>query len=245
MSYWGATVITSLVTTIPVIGQPILFWLCGAYTVDNPTLNRFYSLHYLLPFVLAGLSILHIAALHQYGSSNPIGINTASSVIPFSTYFGLKDLIGVLVLAMVYISLICFEPELLGHTDNLIPANPYVTPKHIQPEWYFLWFYAILRSIPSKALGVIAIALVFTSLMVLPYICLPAIGSPKYRVISERLHWFFVANLGLLTYIGACDITPTSTLAGQLCSLALFGYILVVMPLVGWFESMVYRHARS
>jgi ubiquinol-cytochrome c reductase cytochrome b subunit len=245
MSFWGATVITSLATTIPVVGKTILYWLWGGFSVDHPTLNRFYSLHYTLPFVLAGLSIFHIAALHQYGSTNPLGIYTAGSTIPFGPYFGSKDLLGVLVLLFVFAVLVFFYPEYLGHPDNLVPANPYATPHHIQPEWYFLWFYAILRSIPNKAMGVVAIGLVFATLIALPFISMPNLGSPRFRVISERFYWVFVADVGLLTYLGACEITPLTTLMGQLCSLLLFFYLLAILPFMGWLESKFYISSNS
>ena len=244
MSFWGATVITSLATTLPVVGKGILYWLWGGFSVDNPTLNRFYSLHYTLPFVLAALSLLHISALHQYGSTNPLGVHTAGSTIPFGPYYGSKDLLGVLVLFFVYAILICFYPEYLGHPDNLVPANPYATPHHIQPEWYFLWFYAVLRSIPSKALGVVAIGLVFACLMALPFMSMPSLGSPRFRLLSERAYWGLVAIVGLLTYLGACEITPLTTLMGQICSFILFAYLVVVLPLLGWFESQLYLGAK-
>ncbi len=138
MSFWGATVITSLATVIPVVGKTVLSYLWGGFSVDNPTLNRFYSLHYTFPFLLAGLSIFHIAALHQYGSTNPLGVNAHTSTIPFGTYFTSKDLLGLLIMLFVFAVLVFFYPEMLGHPDNLIPANPYSTPQHIVPEWYFL-----------------------------------------------------------------------------------------------------------
>jgi ubiquinol-cytochrome c reductase cytochrome b subunit len=234
MSFWGATVITSLATAIPVVGKHIMYWLWGGFSVDNPTLNRFYSFHYTLPFILAGLSIFHIAALHQYGSTNPLGVNSQSSTLPFGTYFGLKDLLGVLFLSLVFSMLVFFYPDLLGHPDNLIPANPYSTPQHIVPEWYFLWVYAILRSIPNKAMGVVAIALVFASLIAMPFIGL--VGG-KFRVVSEWLFWTFLADVCLLTWLGAQEITPATSLMGQICTVYLFFYLLVCQPLVGWLEA--------
>jgi ubiquinol-cytochrome c reductase cytochrome b subunit len=245
MSFWGATVITSLATTIPVVGKQIVYWLWGGFSIDHPTLNRFYSFHYTLPFILAGLSIFHIAALHQYGSTNPLGIHTAGSTIPFGPYFGPKDLLGALVLFFIFAVLIFFYPEYLGHPDNLIPANPYATPQHICPEWYFLWFYAILRSIPNKAMGIIAIGLVFASLFALPFLSMPGLGSPRFRVISERFYWVFVADIGLLTYLGACEITPITTFMGQVTSVVLFAYLLVVLPFLGWLESLFYLHSNK
>lgn len=243
MSIWGATVITSLVTVVPVVGKHILYWLWGGFSIDQPTLNRFYSLHYTLPFVLAGLSIFHIAALHQYGSSNPLGVNTQTSSVPFGQYYGTKDLLGALFLFLVFSLLIFFYPDLLGHPDNLIPANPYVTPQHIVPEWYVLWVYAILRSIPNKAMGVAAIGLVFASLIALPYLSQVNIGSPRFRILYERLYWVFVADLFLLTWVGAQEIMPATVLLGQVCSVILFIYLLVILPFLGWFESLFFLNA--
>lgn len=237
MSFWGATVITSLATVIPVVGKQIVYWLWGGFSIDHPTLNRFYSFHYTLPFILAGLSIFHIAALHQYGSTNPLGINTQGSTIPFGTYFTSKDLLGFLFLLLAFAILVFFYPEYLGHPDNLIPANPYSTPQHIVPEWYFLWVYAILRSIPNKAAGVIAIGLVFASLIALPFISVVQVGSPRFRIIYERLYWIFVADVFLLTWLGAQEIMPATVLLGQICTVIFFLYLLVILPLLGWLES--------
>ena len=237
MSFWGATVITSLATVIPVVGKQIDYWLWGGFSIDHPTLNRFYSFHYTLPFILAGLSIFHIAALHQYGSTNPLGINTQSSTIHFGTYFASKDLLALLFLLFVFSVLVFFYPEYLGHPDNLVPANPYSTPAHIVPEWYFLWVYAILRSIPNKAMGVIAIGLTFASFIALPFISVVQVGSPRFRIIYERLFWVFVADVFLLTWLGGQDVMPATMFMGQLCSLVFFLYLLVLLPFLGWFET--------
>jgi ubiquinol-cytochrome c reductase cytochrome b subunit len=243
MSFWGATVITSLVTVIPVVGKTIVTWLWGGFSIDHPTLNRFYSLHYTLPFVLAGLSIFHIAALHQYGSTNPLGVNTQTSTIAFGVYFGAKDLLGFLYLFLAYSVLVFFYPEALGHPDNLIPANPYSTPQHIVPEWYFLWVYAILRSIPNKAMGVIAIGCTFASLISLPFLSAVNVGSPKFRILSERLFWVFVADLFVLTWVGAQEILPATVLLGQVCTVILFFYLLVVYPFLPLLENYIYLNS--
>jgi ubiquinol-cytochrome c reductase cytochrome b subunit len=237
MSFWGATVITSLATVIPVVGKQIVYWLWGGFSIDHPTLNRFYSFHYTLPFILAGLSLFHIAALHQYGSTNPLGINTQSSTIHFGTYFASKDLLALLFLLFVFSVLVFFYPEYLGHPDNLVPANPYSTPAHIVPEWYFLWVYAILRSIPNKAMGVIAIGLTFASLIALPFISVVQVGSPRFRIIYERLFWVFVADVFLLTWLGGQEVMPATMFMGQLCSLVFFLYLLVLLPFLGWLET--------
>lgn len=244
MSFWGATVITSLATSIPVVGKHIVQWLWGGFSVDNPTLNRFYSFHYTLPFVLAGLSIFHLAALHQYGSTNPLGINSQSSPIAFLTYYGLKDLLGMLFLAFALCVLVFFYPDLLGHPDNLTPANPYVTPQHIVPEWYFLWVYAILRSIPNKAAGVVAIGLVFASLISLPFLGGVQLGSSKFRLVSEWLFWTFLADVFLLTWVGAQEIAPATVFLGQAATVYLFFYLLVCLPFIGWLESLCYLNKK-
>jgi ubiquinol-cytochrome c reductase cytochrome b subunit len=170
MSFWGATVITSLASAIPIVGDQITFWLWGGFSVDNATLNRFFSLHYLLPFIIAGASIAHLAALHQYGSNNPLGTLSTVDKVPFYPYFYVKDLVGWVAFFIFFSAFLFFAPNLLGHPDNYIPANPMVTPAHIVPEWYFLPVYAILRSIPNKLGGVLAIGLVFVSLLALPFI---------------------------------------------------------------------------
>ena len=236
MSFWGATVITSLATAIPVVGKSIMYWLWGGFSVDNPTLNRFYSFHYTLPFVLAGLSVFHIAALHQYGSTNPLGINSQSSSISFGTYFGTKDLLGALFMALVLSYLVFFNPDLLGHPDNLTPANPYQTPQHIVPEWYYLWFYAILRSIPDKITGVLAIGLVFASLIAQPFI---GMGGGRFRILTEWLFFTFLADVCLLTWLGAQEANNTTAFVGQCSTAYLFLYLLVFLPLVGWMEQQM------
>lgn len=245
MSFWGATVITSLATVLPVIGKTVLSYLWGGFSVDNPTLNRFYSLHYALPFILAGLSIFHIAALHQYGSTNPMGVNSQTSTVPFGTYFTSKDLLGVLILFFVFACLVFFYPELLGHPDNLIPANPYSTPQHIIPEWYFLWFYTILRSIPNKAMGVIAIAITFGCLFAMPFISSTHIGSPKFRPISERFYWAFAGVLGLLVWDGASDILDATIMLGQVCTVSLIVYLVVIYAYLPASEAKLYFNGIS
>jgi ubiquinol-cytochrome c reductase cytochrome b subunit len=243
MSFWGATVITSLATAIPVVGKHIMYWLWGGFSVDNPTLNRFYSFHYTLPFVLAGLSVFHIAALHQYGSTNPLGVNSQSSSIPFGAYFSSKDLLGALFLALLFSILVFFYPDLLGHPDNMIPANPYSTPQHIVPEWYFLWVYAVLRSIPNKAMGVLAIGLVFASLFAMPFI---GLNGGKFRIITEWLYWTFLADVLLLTWLGGQEITPITATVGLLCTAYLFIYLLLLLPFIGYLESrfLEYRNTK-
>ena len=192
MSFWGATVITSLASAIPVVGMDITYWLWGGFSVDNATLNRFFSLHYLLPFIIAGASIVHLAALHQYGSNNPLGCLAVVDKVSFYPYFFLKDLVGWVIFALFFSFFIYFAPNALGHPDNYIPANPMSTPAHIVPEWYFLPVYAILRSIPNKLAGVAAIGLVFVSLLLLPFINTSSIRSSNFRPLHKKLFWLFV-----------------------------------------------------
>jgi ubiquinol-cytochrome c reductase cytochrome b subunit len=236
MSLWGATVITSLASAIPVVGNHIVAWLWGGFSVDNPTLNRFYSAHYLLPFLLAGLSIVHLAALHQYGSTNPLGVNSGTDLIPFYPYYVLKDTVGIFVLGFFASLLVFFYPDLLSHPDNNIPANPYQTPAHIVPEWYFLWVYAILRSIPNKLAGVAAIGLVFVCLCLLPFIHQSPARSAKFRPLHEVFFWTFVADCALLTWLGAQPVEQPYILIGQLAAVYFFLYLLVLTPLFGWLE---------
>lgn len=223
MSLWGATVITSLASALPVVGTSIVGWLWGGFAVDNPTLNRFYSFHYLFPFLLAALSLLHLAALHQYGSTNPLGIPAQTDLVDFYPYFYVKDLVATLGLAALAAWLVGFYPEALGHPDNNIPANPYSTPAHIVPEWYFLWVYAILRSIPNKLAGVAAIGLVFLALGLLPYLHKPGCRSPQFRVLHQGLAWALIADFLLLTYLGHQPVEPPFVFLGQMATVAFFG----------------------
>lgn len=205
MSFWGATVITNLFSAIPVVGESIVTWLWGGFAVDNPTLNRFYALHFLLPFVIIGVVILHIWALHRFGSNNPTGIDVKSGqdVIPFHPYYTVKDLFGFGIFFIVYSALVFYAPNYLGHPDNYIEANPMVTPAHIVPEWYFLPFYAILRAIPDKLGGVIAMFGAIAILFFLPWIDRSKVRSSVYRPINKILFWVFVVNGFVLGYMGA------------------------------------------
>lgn len=202
MSFWGATVITNLFSAIPFVGGSIVEWLWGGFSVDNATLNRFFSLHYLLPFVIAGLTILHLTLLHQEGSNNPLGINTNVDSISFYPYFYVKDLFAFLILLFFFAFLIFFIPNVLGHSDNYIPANPLVTPPHIVPEWYFLPFYAILRSIPDKLGGVIAMVCAILVLLLLPSLNTSIVRSSQFRPLYSIFYWFLVSDFFLLGWIG-------------------------------------------
>uniref|UniRef100_UPI0031F3FAF1 cytochrome b n=1 Tax=Zygnema cf. cylindricum TaxID=3142258 RepID=UPI0031F3FAF1 len=243
MSFWGATVITSLASAIPVVGDSIVTWLWGGFSVDNATLNRFFSLHYLLPFLIAGVSILHLAALHQYGSNNPLGINASVDKIAFYPYFYVKDLVGWVAFAIFFSIFVFYAPNLLGHPDNYIPANPMSTPAHIVPEWYFLPVYAILRSIPNKLGGVLAIALVFVCLFALPFLNTSYVRSSSFRPIHKKLFWLFVADCLLLGWIGSQPVEAPYVTIGQLASLGFFVYFAMI-PILGKLESnLIYNNS--
>jgi ubiquinol-cytochrome c reductase cytochrome b subunit len=233
MSLWRATVITSLAGAIPLVRNSIVGWLWGGFAVDNPTLNRFYSLHYLLPFVLAALSLAHLAALHQYGSTNPLRINAQTDLVDFYPYFYVKDFAATLGMAFFAVWLVGFHPEALGHPDNNIPANPYSTPAHIVPEWYFLWVYAMLRSIPNKLRRVAVVGLVFVTLAALPYMHKPQVRSPSFRSLHERLVWAFIRDFILLTWLGSMPVEAPYYALGQLSTI-LFFFILTLICLAAW-----------
>lgn len=242
MSFWGATVITSLASAIPLVGDEITHWLWGGFSVDNATLNRFFSLHYLLPFIIAGASLVHILALHQYGSNNPLGSFGTVDKVPFYPYFYVKDLVGWVGFALFFSVFVYFAPNLLGHPDNYIPANPMSTPAHIVPEWYFLPVYAILRSIPNKLGGVAAIALVFIALLALPFLNTSAIRSSSFRPLHKKFFWLLVADCVLLGWIGSQPVEPPYVTIGQLASLFFFFYFFLCIPALGKFEAKLLRH---
>jgi ubiquinol-cytochrome c reductase cytochrome b subunit len=243
MSFWGATVITSLASAIPVVGDQITFWLWGGFSVDNATLNRFFSLHYLLPFIIAGASLVHLAALHQYGSNNPLGTLSTVDKVSFYPYFYTKDLVGWVAFAIFFSVFVYFYPNVLGHPDNYIPANPMSTPAHIVPEWYFLPTYAILRSIPHKLGGVLAIGLVFVSLLALPFIHTSEIRSSNFRPIHKTLFWLLLADCLILGWIGQKPVEDPYVTIGQLASVYFFLYFLVFMPLLGKLESFLIHYS--
>jgi ubiquinol-cytochrome c reductase cytochrome b/c1 subunit len=220
MSFWGATVITTMFSAIPVVGETIVHWLWGGFSVDNPTLNRFYALHYLLPFVIVGVVVLHIWALHQFGSNNPTGIDvkTPQDTIPFHPYYTVKDAFGFGVFFMIFAWFVFYAPNSLGHPDNYIEANPMVTPPHIVPEWYFLPFYAILRAIPDKLLGVLAMFGAILILFALPWIDRSKVRSAAFRPIYRIMFWAFLVNAILLGYIGAKPPEGIYIVIGQLAT---------------------------
>jgi ubiquinol-cytochrome c reductase cytochrome b subunit len=236
MSLWGCTVITSLASAIPIFGNDIMYGVWGGFSVDQPTLNRFFSFHYLFPFLIAGATIIHLAALHQYGSNNPLGIHSISDKVPFFPYYYVKDAFGVVCFVAFFSYFLFYNPNVLGHADNYVPANPMVTPPHIVPEWYFLPFYAVLRSIPNKLGGVVAMLGMFVCLVLLPWLHTSPLRSTVFRPIYRCFFWVFVANALLLGWIGQCPVEDPYIFIGQIGSLYYFFYFLVLTPLLGNFE---------
>jgi len=241
MSFWGATVITNMLSAIPWIGTDLVQLVWGGFSVDNPTLNRFFSLHYLLPFILAALACVHLMALHEHGSTNPLGINSNVDKVPFHPYFTYKDLFYFFVFLVFFSLFVFFAPNLLGHSDNYIPANPLVTPPHIVPEWYFLPFYAILRSIPSKLGGVIAMVGAILILLILPFVHTSQIRSSSFRPIQKKLFWLFVADVLILGWIGGSPVEDPYVLVGQVATIFYFSYFVILTPLVGIIENVLVK----
>jgi ubiquinol-cytochrome c reductase cytochrome b/c1 subunit len=238
MSYWGATVITNLFSAFPIVGPKIVTLLWGGFSVDNPTLNRFFSLHYLLPFVLVGVIFLHVAALHITGSNNPLGIEVQSpqDTLPFHPYYTIKDSVGICVFLIVFAALVFFTPNYLGDANNFIPANPLQTPADIVPEWYFLPYYAILRSVPNKLLGV---CMMFGSLMVLfvvPWLDTSLVRSARFRPIYRQLIWLWVLSFLVLGYCGMHKPEGIYVVLSRVATLYYFLHFLVILPVLGKLE---------
>ena len=236
MSFWAATVITNLFSAFPIVGEPIVAWLWGGFSVDNATLNRFFSFHYLLPFLIIGAVLAHLAVLHQNGSNNPLGVQAATDKIPFYPYFIIKDLFSWVVAFIFYFGFVFFAPNYLGHTDNYIEANAMVTPSHIVPEWYFLPFYAILRSIPHKLGGVIAMFAALLVLLLLPYLNTSEVRSSSFRPIHRQFFWLLVLDYFILGWIGGCAPETPYLEIGQLATFFYFFYFLFIVPILGILE---------
>jgi quinol-cytochrome oxidoreductase complex cytochrome b subunit len=239
MSFWGATVITNLFSAIPFIGSSIVEWLWGGFSVDNSTLNRFFSLHYLMPFVILSLVIIHLGQLHQNGSNNPLGINLNVDNISFYPYFYVKDLFSFLIFIFIYMFFVFFYPNILGHADNYIPANSLVTPPHIVPEWYFLPFYAILRSIPDKLGGVVAMISAILILLLLPLINTSNIRSSAFRPIYSIFYWFLVSDFLLLGWIGQKPVESPYIEIGMVATTFYFIFFLILLPIIGIIENFL------
>nr|QCI09374.1 cytochrome b [Lygaeus sp. FS-2019] len=227
MSLWGATVITNLLSAIPYFGGEVVKWLWGGFSVDNATLTRFFTLHFLLPFIIAGMTMIHLIFLHQTGSNNPMGLNSNYDKIPFHPYFSIKDIMGMMMTMLMFCMLIMMEPRILGDPENFIMANPLVTPVHIQPEWYFLFAYAILRSIPNKLGGVIAMILSIMIIMILPFTNKSKFQGNKFYPINKIMFWMFINIMIMLTWIGARPAEEPYIMTGQILTMLYFSYFLI------------------
>nr|YP_010826760.1 cytochrome b [Triakis megalopterus]UYX56873.1 cytochrome b [Triakis megalopterus] len=239
MSFWGATVITNLLSAFPYIGDMLVQWIWGGFSVDNATLTRFFAFHFLLPFLIMALSVIHLLFLHESGSNNPLGINSDADKIPFHPYFSYKDLLGFFVMIFFLTLLALFLPNLLGDAENFIPANPLVTPPHIKPEWYFLFAYAILRSIPNKLGGVLALLFSIFILLLVPLLHTSKQRSNVFRPLTQIFFWSLVANSIILTWIGGQPVEQPFIMVGQIASISYFTLFLIIMPLTSWWENKI------
>ncbi len=239
MSFWGATVITNLFSAIPLVGEAVVTWLWGGYSVDNPTLNRFYSLHYLLPFMIFGVVILHVWALHVTGQTNPTGVSVKSKqdTVPFTPYATVKDTFALILFLIVFAYFVFYHPNYLGHPDNYTQADPLKTPPHIVPEWYFLPYYAILRAIPSKLGGVIAMFGSIAVLFILPWLDTSKVRSAVYRPLYKQFFWVLVIVCVILGWLGSKPPEGGYVIAARICTAYYFFHFLILLPLLGWFET--------
>ncbi|SDU29706.1 cytochrome b/b6 [Stappia sp. ES.058] len=238
MSFWGATVITNLFSALPLVGEPIVQWLWGGFAVDNPTLNRFFSLHYLLPFMIFGVVLLHVWAFHTTGNNNPTGIQpkTKQDTLPFHPYYTMKDLFAMVVFMILFAYFVFYIPNYLGHADNYIEADPLVTPSHIVPEWYFLPFYAILRAVPDKLGGVILMFGSIAVLFVLPWLDTSKVRSGSYRPLFKQFFWIFAAVCVGLGYLGAMPAEGGYVIMARILTAYYFAHFLIILPLLGFLE---------
>nr|ALO71180.1 cytochrome b [Tasgius compressus] len=242
MSFWGATVITNLLSAIPYLGTSIVQWLWGGFAVDNATLTRFFTLHFIMPFIVAMMVMIHLLFLHQTGSNNPLGVNSNIDKMPFHPYFSYKDLFGFTIMLSCLILLTLINPYLLGDPDNFIPANPLVTPIHIQPEWYFLFAYAILRSIPNKLGGVIALVMSIAILLILPFSNKKKIQSTQFYPPNKILFWTMLTTVILLTWIGARPVEDPYIMTGQILTLMYFLYYMINPILAKIWDSIIFKN---
>nr|YP_010035958.1 cytochrome b [Empis separata]QQQ89194.1 cytochrome b [Empis separata] len=239
MSFWGATVITNLLSAIPFLGTELVQWVWGGFAVDNATLTRFFTFHFILPFIVAAMTMIHLLFLHQTGSNNPLGINSNMDKIPFHPYFSYKDIVGFIIMLMALTLLTLINPYLLGDPDNFIPANPLVTPVHIQPEWYFLFAYAILRSIPNKLGGVIALVLSIAILVILPFSHTSKFRGIQFYPLNQILFWSLLVTVILLTWIGARPVEAPYILLGQILTVIYFMYYIINPLITKWWDNIL------